>query len=190
VNPPDTIARIRARVAAYAPQHIDEPSLARAAVLLPLHEEDGEVRVLFTKRSELVEHHKGQISFPGGGFDAADGDLRVTALRETWEEVGVAQAHVDVLGQLDEMVTVSDFLVRPFVGVITRPGPYPYVHSEVEVAEIIEVPLPHLLDDANVIAEPRIYQGREVTMYSYRYRHHVIWGATARILHQFLELVR
>ena len=190
MSPKQQIERIRARVATHAPQYIDEPSLARAAVLLPLHVDAGEVHVLFTKRSELVEHHKGQISFPGGGYDAEDGDLRITALRETWEEIGVAQHHVDLMGQLDEMITVSNFLVRPFVGVITEPGPYPYIHSEVEVAEIIEVPLPHLLDDTNVIAEPRVYQGREVTMYSYRYRHHVIWGATARILHQFLDLVR
>ena len=190
MHAPDRLALIRARVSAHAPSYVDEPSLARAAVLLPLHEDAGEVHVLFTKRSELVEHHKGQISFPGGGYDAEDGDLRVTALRETWEEIGVARHHVELLGQLDEMVTVSDFLVRPFVGVITEPGPYPYVHSEVEVAEIIEVPLGHLLDDANVLAEPRVYQGREIMAYSYRYGDHVIWGATARILHQFLELVR
>ena len=113
----------------------------------------------------------------------------MTALRETWEEIGVAQDHVEVLGQLDEMVTVSDFLVRPFVGLITEPGPYPFVHSEHEVAEIIEVPLRHLRDGANVVAEPRTYQGRATMAYTYRYGDHVIWGATARILHQFLELI-
>ncbi len=183
------IERIRRQLAGYRPQYIDEPALARAAVLLPLYENGGEAQVLFTKRSELVEHHKGQVSFPGGGYDAADGDLRVTALRETWEEIGVAQDHVEVLGQLDEMVTVSDFLVRPFVGLITEPGPYPFVHSEHEVAEIIEVPLRHLRDGANVVAEPRTYQGRATMAYTYRYGDHVIWGATARILHQFLELI-
>lgn len=180
---------IRQRLAAYEPARIDDDSLARAAVLLPLYESGSGLHVLFTRRSELVEHHKGQISFPGGAFDAGDPDLRYTAVRETWEEIGVAMDHVDVIGQLDEMITVSNFLVRPFVGRITQPGPYPFAHSEVEVAEILEVPLVHLRDAANVLVEPRLYQGRTVMAYSYRWRDHLIWGATARILKQFLDLL-
>jgi 8-oxo-dGTP pyrophosphatase MutT (NUDIX family) len=177
-------------MASYAPSHIEGESLARAAVLLPLYEHRDELHVLFTRRSELVEHHKGQISFPGGAWDVGDGDLSLTALRETWEEIGVDREHVELLGQLDEMITVSNFLVRPFVGRITEPGPYPFSHSEIEVAEILEVPLSHLLDDANVLAEERVYQGRRGMAYSYQWRDHVIWGATARILHQFLELLK
>ena len=118
-----------------------------------------------------------------------DPDLRFTAVRETWEEIGVATDHVEVIGQLDEMVTVSNFLVRPFVGRITQPAPYPFVHSEIEVAEILEVPLNHLRDESNLVAEPRIYQGRQIIAYSFHWRDHVIWGATARILKQFLELI-
>lgn len=181
--------RIRARLDAYKPRYIDDDTLPRAAVLLPLYDNREDTHVLFTVRSELVEHHKGQISFPGGAHDAADRDLRYTAVRETWEEIGVAMDHVEVIGQLDEMITVSNFLVRPFVGRITVPGPYPFAHSEIEVAEILEVPLAHLLDEANVVAELRTYQGREVVAYSYRFRGHLIWGATARILKQFLDLV-
>jgi 8-oxo-dGTP pyrophosphatase MutT (NUDIX family) len=182
---------IRERAGRYAPQRIeDEPGLPKAAVLVPLYEKDGETHVLFTLRSERVEHHKGQISFPGGAFDNGDGDLERTAVRETWEEIGVAMDDIVVVGQLDEMITVSNFLVRPFVGEITRPAPYPFVHSEIEVAEIIEVPLAHLQDAANVVAEPRTYDGREVIMYSYRFGRHIIWGATARILTQFLDVIR
>jgi 8-oxo-dGTP pyrophosphatase MutT (NUDIX family) len=183
------IEHIRARLAAYQPELIDEPELARAAVLLPLYDSGGELHVLFTLRSELVEHHKGQISFPGGAWDATDRDLQFTAVRETWEEIGVEVDHVDVIGQLDEMITVSNFLVRPFVGLITQAGPYPFAHSEIEVAEILEVPLAHLQQELNVVSELRTYQGREVMMYSYRWRHHLIWGATARILRQFLDLL-
>jgi 8-oxo-dGTP pyrophosphatase MutT (NUDIX family) len=157
--------------------------------LLPLYQRDDIIHVLFTRRSELVEHHKGQISFPGGAFDAPDATLDRTALRETWEEIGVAAEHVELIGQLDEMITVSNFLVRPFVGRITEVGPYPFVHSEVEVAEILEVPLAHLQDDANVFSEPRLYQGREIVAYSYVWEGHIIWGATARILKQFLDLL-
>lgn len=183
------IEQIRARLAAYQAQHIADDTLARAAVLLPLYEKDGDTHIVFTKRSELVEHHKGQVSFPGGAYDASDPDLRFTAVRETWEEIGVAAEHVEVIGELDEMITVSNFLVRPFVGRITEPGPYPFEHSEIEVAEILEVPLLHLRDDANVVAELRSYQGREIMAYSFRWQDHLIWGATARILKQFLELV-
>ncbi len=183
------IDHIRARLSAYQPQLIADEAMARAAVLLPLYLSDDDTHVLFTRRSELVEHHKGQISFPGGAYDATDPDLRFTAVRETWEEIGVATDHVEVIGQLDEMITVSNFLVRPFVGRITQPGPYPFAHSEIEVAEILEVPLAHLRDEANVVAELRTYQGREIMAYSYRWRDHLIWGATARILKQFLDLV-
>lgn len=181
---------IRERLAAYEPQFIqDEPSLPRAAVLLPLYVHRDDVHVLFTVRSELVEHHKGQISFPGGAHDAGDPDLRYTAVRETWEEIGVAMDHVEVIGQLDEMVTISNFLVRPFVGRITEPGPYPFAHSEVEVAEILEVPLRHLQDEANVETEERVMQGRAIQLHSFRFGKHVIWGATARMLKQFLDLL-
>ncbi len=183
------IEHIRERLDAFQASYLDDKGLPRAAVLLPLYEANGDLHILFTRRSELVEHHKGQISFPGGAFDATDPDLRFTAVRETWEEIGVATDHVEVIGQLDEMVTVSNFLVRPFVGRITQPAPYPFVHSEIEVAEILEVPLDHLRDESNLVAEPRIYQGRQIIAYSFHWRDHVIWGATARILKQFLELI-
>ena len=183
------LPRIRETLSAYAPAYIDDETLPKAAVLLPLYDNGSDLHVLFTVRSELVEHHKGQISFPGGAHDATDPDLRFTAIRETFEEIGVATDHVEVIGQLDEMITISNFLVRPFVGVITEPGPYPFAHSEIEVAEILEVPLTHLRDEINVVAEPRVYQGREIMAYSYRFGDHLIWGATARILRQFLGLL-
>jgi 8-oxo-dGTP pyrophosphatase MutT (NUDIX family) len=180
---------VRERLGKYEPKYIDETGLPRAAVLLPLYDTGGEPHVLFTVRSELVEHHKGQISFPGGAYDEGDADLAETARRETFEEIGVAQDHVEIIGQLDEMITVSNFLVRPFVGRITVPGPYPFAHSEIEVAEILEVPLAHLRDEANLVADVREYQGREIMAYSYVFGRHLIWGATARILKQFLDLV-
>jgi 8-oxo-dGTP pyrophosphatase MutT (NUDIX family) len=183
------IEHIRERLNGYKPSYIDEPSLPRAAVLLPLYDSGGAPHVLFTVRSELVEHHKGQISFPGGAHDPEDRDLAHTAIRETFEEIGVDMDHVEILGQLDEMITVSNFLVRPFVGRITQTGPYPFAHSEIEVAEILEVPLAHLRDEVNVLVEPRMYQGRAIQAYSYRFGGHLIWGATARILKQFLDLL-
>src|SRR5581483_4386924 len=96
--------------------------------------------------------HKGQISFPGGGRHGADEDLATTALRETWEEVGVHPDHVEIIGALDELMTISDFRVAPYVGVLKQ-TPYEFVPSPIEVAEVLEPPLRHLLDPANVVYE-------------------------------------
>ena len=160
-----------------------------AAVLIPLYEREGQYHVLFTLRTEHVEHHKGQISFPGGAADPEDPDLEFTALRETFEEIGVRPDDVEVLGRLDDIVTITNFLVTPYVGVLRGPVPYPFRHNEHEVAELLEVPLSHLMEEANVVQETREIGGRPTPTYSYRFGEHVIWGATARILRGFLDLL-
>jgi 8-oxo-dGTP pyrophosphatase MutT (NUDIX family) len=183
------IDRIRYLLSDYAARRVDAEGRALAAVLLLLYERDGIFHLLFTKRTELVEHHKGQISFPGGAHDFDDDDLRYTALRETSEEIGVASEDVEIIGALDEIVTISHFVVSPFVGVLRRPGPYEFRFSEFEVAEILEVPLDHLLDPSNAISEIQEREGVPIIMHSFRFGDHVIWGATARITRQFLDLL-
>src|SRR2546423_15258480 len=101
----DLIARARRVLTGYEPRTLDAPGTRDAAVLLLLYHDAGETRVLFTVRTDTVEHHKGQISFPGGARHGADEDLHVTALRETWEEVGVHPDHVELIGRLDEIIT-------------------------------------------------------------------------------------
>ena len=160
-----------------------------AAVLVPLYEREGQYHVLFTLRTEHVEHHKGQISFPGGAADPEDPDLEFTALRETFEEIGVRPEDVEVLGRLDDIVTITNFLVTPYVGVVRGPVPYPFRHNEHEVAELLEVPLSHLMEEANFVQETREIGGRLTPTHSYRFGEHVIWGATARILRGFLDLL-
>jgi len=155
-----------------------------AAVLMPLFKKEGECYLLFTERTDKVEHHKRQISFPGGARDPGDRSLQDTALRETEEEIGLASRDVMILGELDSLVTVSNFLVTPFVGVI--PYPYPFRINEEEVAELIEVPLGHLLDKSHRRREVR--PDGWVTYYYY-YRDKVIWGATGWILTQFLNII-
>jgi hypothetical protein len=103
--------------------------------------------------------------------------------------LGVRPEDVEVVGQLDDWVSITGFLVTPYVGFIHAPTPYPFQPNQHEVAEVIEVPLSHLLDESNVTEEVRQYDGRDVVMYSYVYNEHVIWGLTARILKQFLDLV-
>ena len=180
---------IRERVTAYRPRQIEPEGRPRAAVLLLLYNKDGQHHLLFTRRTDLVEHHKGQISFPGGAADPGDRDLRGTGLRETYEELGIAPEDVDIFGPLDEWITVSNFVVTPFAGAITRPAPYPFRPNHFEVAELLEVPILHLQDDANVVSEWRRLGDRDILTYTYRWGDHLIWGVTARMLKHFLDLL-
>jgi len=180
---------IRERVTAYRPRQIEPEGRPRAAVLLLLYNKGGQQHLLFTRRTDLVEHHKGQISFPGGAADPGDRDLRETALRETYEELGIAPEDVDIFGPLDDWITVSNFVVTPFAGAITRPAPYPFRQNCFEVEELLEVPLNHLQNDSNVVSEWRRINGQDILTYTYRWGDHLIWGVTARMLKHFLDLL-
>jgi 8-oxo-dGTP pyrophosphatase MutT (NUDIX family) len=185
----ETKEDIRRALAEYEPQSIAAPPGAwPAAVLLLLYEHDGRPHIVFQKRTDEVEHHKGQISFPGGGADPGDRDLVYTALRETHEEIGVHPGDVDVLGRLDELVTISKFHVTPFVGWL---GTYPYRwrFSDPEVAYLLEVSLDHLREPATFVPDRRVINGREFVLPSYQFRDDIIWGATARMLANFLDVV-
>lgn len=165
---------------------VEDPLLICAAVLVPLLSKNGEWHVLVTQRSQHVEHHKGQMSFPGGACDSGDADLEATALRETFEEIGVAPESVEVLGALDDFVTITDFVVTPFVGVI--PYPFDYQLSRCEVDAVVEVPLSHLQDRSHLRVEQRQYQGRTHDVLFWDYGAYTIWGATASILKGLLDL--
>lgn len=187
----DLIARARVVLAGYQPRPtaVATSDARDAAVLVLLADHLGEAHVVLTRRTDTVEHHKGQISFPGGARHGADEDLALTALRETWEEIGVHPHDVELIGRLDEIVTVSNFRVAPFVGVLKH-TPYPYAPSPIEVAEVLEVPLRHLLDPANKVYEPRVaWSGGPTVSPAYWWNGHRIWGATARMLERFLDLL-
>ncbi len=145
------------------------------------------MRVLLNKRTDRVEHHKGEISFPGGARDPEDVTILDTALRETEEEMGIKREDVEVICQLDQVSTRSGFAITPFVGTI--PPSYPFSESNIEVAEILEIPLAELLDPVNRREQSSIRDGGLSIDYSYAYEEHLVWGATARILTQFLGLV-
>src|SRR3990172_5743011 len=185
----EILERVRQALTDYTPKRIDHPAAADAAVLILVHDWAGEPHIIFTERTNHVEHHKNHISFPGG---ACDGDdcLETTALRETFEEIGVKPEDVKLMGQLDDMVTISNFRVTPYVGTLTSETDYPFVLSDHEVACVVEVPLSFLLDERNMELEVRQHQGREVLVPAFCYDGHRIWGATARMLHQFIELLR
>ena len=159
----------------------------RAAVLVPIFEKGNEPYIVFTERTHRVSTHKGQISFPGGRLDEDDTTLLDAALRECEEEIGIPRSDVDVLGQLDDCPTyVSSYMITPFVGVI--PWPHQFRMNEVETASIIETPISELLDPRCLAEGSEIVDGHILPAYFYAHGGKVIWGATARILKQFLEI--
>jgi 8-oxo-dGTP pyrophosphatase MutT (NUDIX family) len=186
----DLLDRAQQALNEYTPRHIDHPEAAAAAVLMLLVSKDGEPHVIFTERTNHVEHHKGQMSFPGGACDDCDESAQATALRETWEEIGVQPEHVRIIGQLDDMITISNFRVTPFVGHINGHADYEFKLNDHEVATVVQVPLSFLLEEQNMELEVRQHQGREILVPAFSYNGHRIWGATARMLHQFIELLR
>ena len=167
---------------------IRDEGLIPSAVLVPLYEDGGEYHILFTKRTERVASHRGQVSFPGGTYDEGDGELKVTALRESYEEIGLRSADVEILGELDDEVSMSNYVMTPFVARI--PYPYEFKISQDEIDEVFAVPISTLLDRNNFREEDaQVVGGRSFARYTFQYRDHVIWGATARILKHFLDLV-
>ncbi|MBI1819128.1 MAG: CoA pyrophosphatase [Nitrospirae bacterium] len=162
--------------------------LRPASVLLPLYEKEGELFLLFTRRTEQVEHHKGQISFPGGMREPGDPDGASTALRETWEEVGIDPSSVQILGELDDLETVTGFNVSPFVGKIAYP--FSVKLCEKELAGVFSVPLSFFLKTFNCRQESLLDEdGRKREFYVFQYEDYRIWGITAAITRNFVKVI-
>jgi len=162
-----------------------------AAVLVPLYRTDGEWHALFTRRTETVESHRGQVSFPGGQIEPGDPSPVEAALRETEEEIGLRSTDVEILGQLSPLLTVTQFLISPVVGLFR--WPYPLRVNQREVANAFGVPLPWLADPQNLEIRERqpLAAGPSIRVYYFKpYQGEVIWGATARITLNLIESMR
>ncbi|MEK7249250.1 MAG: CoA pyrophosphatase [Bacteroidota bacterium] len=158
---------------------------AHAAVLVPLISSNNKLELLFTKRTDSVETHKGQISFPGGMVDDADEDIIHTALREADEEVGLPHSCIEVLGLLDDMATPSGFVITPVVGVVHE---LPILNLNMdEVAEVFRVELDFFAHPSNGRTELREFRGMKHEVWFYDWGDRVIWGATAMIIHSLLK---
>lgn len=168
-------------------QHLPPSGRIASAVIVPIYLKNGEYHILFTRRTEKVREHKGQISFPGGAYEERDGTLLNTALRECAEEIGLGADRVEILGELDDTATIStNYIISPFVATI--PWPYPFKLDRFEAEEIIEVPISALMDKDCVRMQTETVDGEIVPTFTYNYQGKIIWGATARILYQFLDL--
>jgi 8-oxo-dGTP pyrophosphatase MutT (NUDIX family) len=161
----------------------------RAAVLVALMQRQAGLQVLLTRRAEHLRDHAGQISFPGGRVEATDADARATALREAQEEVGLASAHAQVIGQMPSYRTITGFVVTPVVALID--SPVQLVLDSSEVAEVFEVPLSYLMNPAHHRRHALTHEGSSRVFLSMPWRglradgtehEYFIWGATAAML--------
>ncbi|NLT22975.1 MAG: CoA pyrophosphatase [Syntrophorhabdus sp.] len=172
---------IRDRLLTHRPRQIPSDPSLRAATALLLFQRDGDVHCVLTKRTDTVRHHKGEVSFPGGMFEATDRDLEHTAFREVEEEIGVQFGDVEVIGRLDDSWTYSGFVISPFVGVM--PYPYEFSTNPREVAYLIFLPYSILK------GEEFAPQRRSGEWTSFHYNGDRIWGATCRTLMTFRDIV-
>jgi 8-oxo-dGTP pyrophosphatase MutT (NUDIX family) len=167
--------------------HLPGLELRDSAVLAPFLLREDVPRLLFTVRPAHLRRHAGQVAFPGGARDPEDATPLHTALRELREELGVPEQSVQVLGALDEIPTTSEFRVVPYVGVL-EPGVTLWPDAQ-EIAELFEVPIADLLAPTARRTEKRFFRGAERDVYFYEVGPHTVWGATARIVKNLLELL-
>ena len=164
----------------------DDARLKCAAVLIPLVWYDAEWHILFTRRTDHVESHKGQVSFPGGACDEGETSAEQTALREAEEEIGLNPAEVKVLGKIVTMITITYFRVTPVVGVIKWPAVFRV--GEHEVARVFTIPLAWLANPSNRWEFTRPGTNRSLIAY-HPYDGELLWGATARMTVDFLKVL-
>ncbi|HTY63714.1 MAG TPA: CoA pyrophosphatase [Acidobacteriota bacterium] len=176
--------RIRNCLSKLNPRVLSDGFARQAAVLMPVFELENEYYFLLTRRTQEVETHKGQISFPGGMREDNE-DLVKTALRETFEEVGVEQNRIEILGRFHDYLSITKFRVTPFAGFIH--GPFTTVRQTREVAEVLLVPFRIFTDPSKLRIEKNIYTNLERDVYFYTYGSHQIWGLTALIIKEFIE---
>ncbi len=175
--------RIRQNLSVLQPRRVLAGYTREAAVLIPIFEREGEPVFLLTKRTETVETHKGQISFPGG-MRCGQENLRETALRETLEEIGIAPGQIEIAGQFHDYLSSTEYRVTPFAGFL--PDSFSILPQPQEVAVILEVPFSLFTDPSRLRIEKMRRGKGTIDVYFYAYRSHQIWGLTARIIRDFL----
>ncbi len=174
---------LRKRLRERPRRSISYPDYRKAAVLILFFEKEKSPHVIMTLRTERVSTHKGQVSFPGGGFDSTDRDFLNTALRETHEEVGIEPSAVEVIGEFDEYISIMGFHVYVFAGALNSKPEYRPCTDETE--QVLEVPLSMFINEEYERCEKLEHEGREFDVYYYNFNGITIWGMTARIMTDF-----
>ena len=158
----------------------------RASVLIPLLESEGEIYVMLTRRSSEMRSHPGQVSFPGGKQDSNDEDSLQTALRETNEEIGLLGEKVDVIGTLDQILSLHYYLVTPYVGLI--PPDFVPVPNTDEIESVFKVPLAFFMKSENHWSEEKKIFTTPVLVHHFEFQGYDIWGLTAKLIFRLLEV--
>ncbi|MCI0421316.1 MAG: CoA pyrophosphatase [Acidobacteria bacterium] len=184
---PVLIEGIASQLRSRTPRRLDVDHAGRAAVLMPILPEGTEFSFLLTQRTHKVETHKGQISFPGGVQDDSDQNLLQTALRETWEEIGLTPEAIHILGEFDEYLSITGLIVTPFAAWVG--GPLNLAPNADEVDEILRVPFSVFQDSRQLRVETRVRRGAERKVYFYDFQGKEVWGLTAQIIRDFLKLL-
>jgi 8-oxo-dGTP pyrophosphatase MutT (NUDIX family) len=188
MNIEDLSDKLDQHLARYTPKVRLEWDARLAAVLIPILIDEHGWRMLFTRRTDHLESHQGQVSFPGGAIESQDANPQAAALRETAEEIGIPENRVKILGALDSLLTVTQFQIIPIVGHI--PWPIELKINKMEVARVFTVPIQWLADDNNVEVRTREFpfSDRPIDVYYFKpYEGEVIWGATARLTLNFIS---
>ncbi|MCL1833617.1 MAG: CoA pyrophosphatase [Leptospirales bacterium] len=166
---------------------VENSEYKKAAVLIIFMEKENAPYVLLTLRTDRVSTHKGQVSFPGGGFDSSDNSMLDTALRETMEEVGIDPGEIEIIGEFDEYISIMGFHVYTFVGALNSAQKYNPSKDEIDL--IFEAPFSIFYNEEYTKCEKVNYSGRDYDVYYYDYNNITIWGLTARILTDFSRKV-
>ncbi len=184
---PSLALQISSLLNSRGPRKLFQDHLGRAAVLMPIFQDDSRNFFLLTLRTDKVETHKNQISFPGGVQASDDRDLVHTALRETWEEIGLVPGDISILGEFDEYYSITGLIVTPFVGWIAPPKDLRPNPDEVE--EVLRVPWSIFRDNRLLRVEMKKRFEQEKKIYFYQFESKEVWGLTAQIIRDFLKLV-
>ena len=158
----------------------------RASVLIPLLESEGEIYLMLTRRSKEMRSHPGQVSFPGGKQDSDDEGSMQTALRETHEEIGLRAEKVDVIGRLDQILSLHYFLVTPYVGII--PSDFEPVPNFDEIESVFKVPLTFFMKSENHWSEEKKTFASSFLVHHFEFKEYDIWGLTAKLIFRLLEV--
>jgi 8-oxo-dGTP pyrophosphatase MutT (NUDIX family) len=184
-----TVDEIQRCLERYSPKTVEKQGFTEASVLILLVPQDDSLHLLFTVRTEDVEHHKGQVSFPGGAREPVDQNYISTALRESFEELSLPPELVSILGKINDMWTPTGFIVSPVVGYIAElPELIP---QPSEVSDYFTVPLEYFLNDSNGYKEKyrRTENDEEIDVWFYEYGKYTIWGVTAFIIRDFKAIL-
>ena len=184
---PGLIERLSSQLQSRNPRRLAVDHSGRAAVLMPILPHGEEFCFLLTQRTHKVETHKGQISFPGGIQEDSDSSLLQTALRETWEEIGLAAEGIHILGEFDEYLSITGLIVTPFAAYVG--GPLNLAPNPDEVDEILRVPFSAFQNSRTLRVETRVRLGVERKIYFYDFQGREVWGLTAQMIRDLMQLL-